>query len=178
MPRDSIALTINDLSAFARTLRRDLATADSFPGHLALMNMLARAAGYGNFQHLRASGGPTAPATPAPLPEAERKHLVAALRVFDAEGHMTRWPTRIPVQRLCVWVIWSHLPSRRSLSEPEVNRAIDGWHTFGDRAILRRSLIEHGLATRTPDGRDYRRVECEPPAEVLALLAALSSRHK
>ena len=89
MPRDSIALTINDLSAFARTLRRDLATADSFPGHLALMNMLARAAGYGNFQHLRASGGPTAAATPAPLPEAERKHLDAALRVFDAEGRMT-----------------------------------------------------------------------------------------
>jgi len=178
MPRDTIALTISDLSAFARTLRRDLATADSFPGHLALMNMLARAAGYGNFQHLRATPDPQTRAMPDPVPQTDRKILDAALRVFDAEGCMTRWPTRIPVQKLCVWVLWSRLPSRRAMTEPEVNGTIDAWHSFGDRAILRRSLIEHGLTTRTPDGREYRRVECEPPVEVLALLNALSSRRK
>ncbi|MFZ1663392.1 MAG: DUF2087 domain-containing protein [Paracoccaceae bacterium] len=178
MPRDTIALTIRDLSAFTRTLRRDLAATDSFPGHLALMNMLARAAGYANFQHLRATPDHLTGDAPDPAPEPDRKLLDAALRVFDSQGRMTRWPTRIPVQKLCVWVLWSHLPPRRTMAEPEVNITIDNWHTFGDRAILRRSLIEHGLATRTPDGRAYRRIESEPPAEVLALLGVLSARSK
>lgn len=199
MPRIPIAMTIPDLSAFARALHRDLALAEAKPGHLGLLNMLARAAGYGNFQHLRAARmalpqpmlpqpmlsqpmlpqpvpPQPVPPQPAALPAIDAKLTEAALRAFDAQGRMARWPARTTVQRLCLWVLWAQIPSRRLLDEPAVNAVIDGWHTFGDRAILRRSLIEHGLARRSPDGREYRRTEIAPPPEVQALIRLIGTR--
>ncbi|MEW5774586.1 MAG: DUF2087 domain-containing protein [Thermodesulfobacteriota bacterium] len=38
---------------------------------------------------------------------------------------------------------------------------------------MRRQLVDHGPVSRTPDGREYRRVENRPPAEALALLQRL-----
>jgi hypothetical protein len=63
------------------------------------------------------------------------------------------------------------LPSRRDLSEAEVNDVLEAGSTFGDHVLLRRSLIDHGLASRTPDGRCYRRTEVRPPPEARALIA-------
>ncbi len=70
-------------------------------------------------------------------------------------------------------MIWSRLPPRRALAEREINALLDGWHAFGDRAVLRRGLIDAGLATRNPDGSDYLRIERAPPAEARALIAAV-----
>lgn len=52
MTRTAISLRIPDLSDFARSLAREF---EDPPGHLTLLNKLARAAGFRNFQHLRAS---------------------------------------------------------------------------------------------------------------------------
>ena len=61
MPRQSIPLAIADLSQFSRALGAQLAARpDKVPSHLSLMNMLARAAGFRNFQHLRAGAEPEA----------------------------------------------------------------------------------------------------------------------
>ena len=59
MPRETIPLSIDDLSRFARTLAGELG--DAAPSHLSLMNMLARAAGFRNYQHLRAESNATEP---------------------------------------------------------------------------------------------------------------------
>lgn len=175
MAREAHSLTIADLSAFSRALRAELARGMEPPGHLALMNMIARAAGFGNVQHLKAAAPrpPVALAAPA-VP----RSLAVALRGFDAGGRMARWPAKTSVQGLCLWAIWSHLPARRTLSEAEVNRVIDGWHSFGDRALIRRSLIDHRLCSRTEDGSAYRRVEVAPTADALALLTALADRQR
>ena len=51
MTRDVISLQIDDLSHFARSLRAGLANP---PSHLEMLGHIARAAGYRNYQHLRA----------------------------------------------------------------------------------------------------------------------------
>src|SRR5690606_38559234 len=124
--RDAIGLAIPDLSNFARRLRRDLIAAGAPPGHLGLLNMLARAGGFGNFQHLRAGGRPAAPPmtfapAPAPPPVPDRRRVEVALRLFGADGRMMRWPKKTSVQGLCLWALWARLPARRDMAEPEVN---------------------------------------------------------
>jgi hypothetical protein len=61
-------------------------------------------------------------------------------------------------------------------------RGISAWlnerHTFGDAALLRRTMVTMGLVTRTQDGREYRRVEQKPPPELSPLLARLDGRRK
>jgi hypothetical protein len=59
-------------------------------------------------------------------------------------------------------------------------RGISAWlnerHTFGDAALLRRTMVTMGLVTRTQDGREYRRVEQKPPPELSPLLARIDAR--
>lgn len=73
-------------------------------------------------------------------------------------------------------MLWARLPSRRDLSEAEVNATLKDGSTFGDHVLLRRSLIDHGLATRSQDGSIYRRVERPPPPDARALLARVPQR--
>jgi hypothetical protein len=179
MARDAIPLTIPDTAAFARELRTALASEPALPGHLALLGHIARAAGFPNWQTLRATAPGTVPSAPPTLPpedtpDADR--VARALRVFDSQGRMSRWPNKTNLQGLCLWALWSRLPALREMAEPEVNTILKDWATFGDHVLLRRSLIDHKLATRTPDGRSYRRTECRPPADARALITALRPR--
>lgn len=175
MARDAIAFHVNDLSAFARALRKGLTEEGKLPGHLGLLNHIARAGGFRNLQHLKARSVATPEGGAGPEP-VDEKRLVQALRSFDAEGRMIRWPAKTQIQGLCLWALWSHLPARRDMTEAEVNIVVDRWHTFGDRALLRRSLIDHGLARRNVDGTGWRRIEGVPPAEARALMRDVSRR--
>lgn len=89
---------------------------------------------------------------------------------------MIRWPGRTNHQDLCLWVIWSRIPADARFSEREINRFIIDAHSFGDYAILRRSLVDARMLARTPDGRIYRRIEKQPPPDALALLSAIATR--
>lgn len=180
MPRTPVSMTIADVSAFARALSRALPRDGTVPGHLALLNLLARAAGHRNWQALRVAAPDAVRPRTAPAPAGEPvadpagdRRLARALKLFGPDGRMLRWPTRGALQQLGLWVIWSRLPPRRALAEREINALLDGWHAFGDRAVLRRGLIDAGLATRNPDGSDYLRIERAPPAEARALIAGV-----
>lgn len=173
MTRDAVPLSIPDLAGFAQRLRAQLLEEDGPPGHLRLLGHLSRAAGYRNWQHLRASV-PTAPADDPPDGPMDEARLARALRAFDPGGRLARWPSRTAVQGLCLWVLWSRLPSRRDLSEAEVNAVLKAGSSFGDHVLMRRSLMEHGLATRTQDGTVYRRTERPPPPEARALIARVA----
>lgn len=163
--REEIPLYIADLSSFTKALRGELAKAESLPGHLEMLGAVARAAGKRNYQSLRAE----AEATPLPAPDRR------ALMVFTG-GRMRRWPKLRGVQQLCLWPLWDRLPPRRELTEPEVNAAITEGHSFGDHALLRRSLVSAGLLWRTNDGKVYRRVEQRPPDAALALIRAVKAQ--
>ncbi|WP_341365856.1 DUF2087 domain-containing protein [Yoonia sp. BS5-3] len=164
MPRALQPITIADLSAFTKNLRQDLQKRDDLPGHAAMLSMVAKAAGYQNYQHLRADQSPATAQT-------QTKQLDRALRVFEG-GIMTRWPKQTSVQALCMWAFWAALPARTDLGEKDVNEILRAGHSFEDHALLRRSLIDHKLVTRTKDGKTYRRIERAPPSDAKALIKA------
>lgn len=175
MSRIALPLQIPDLSDFAKSLRKQLAELPDPPGHVEMLNLLSRSAGFRNYQHLKSALEARlrleAPAeTVAPVDHAL---IERAARLFDAEGRLLRWPTSRPVQDLCLWVLWSRLASRTSFSEKQISELIKQWHAFGDHALLRRALIGWRLVQRTPDGSEYRRIEQKPPAELSPLLTRL-----
>lgn len=178
MPRLQLAYEVADISALARSLRDGLGKLDRMPGHVELLNMLARSAGFRNFQHFRSQAEarhrPSAPPAPEPAPDHAR--CEKAVRLFDADGRIVRWPTRRNQQLLCLWVLWSRIPAGDVFTEKQVNALLNRWHQFGDYALLRRELVDLGLMRRTPDGREYARIEQKPPAELGVLLALLRER--
>lgn len=166
MSQQLTPLFIADVSAFSKSLRKSLDDQPATPGQAAMLALIAKAAGYRNHQHLKAE-------TPAQLDELALKR---AMRVFDANGKMARWPKQTKVQGLCLWPFWARLPAHRDLSEKEVNAVLQDGLAFNDHVLLRRSLIDHKLAERTIDGRVYRRIEQKPTPEALALFQRLKAR--
>jgi hypothetical protein len=161
-----------DISELARSLQSQLAARDTIPGHVELLNMLARAVGSRNFQHFRAKiVAEKKLVRPAEIPvPVDTVELQRLSRYFDANGRWLRWPTKFSHQDPCLWVLWSKLPPRDTLSEKEINQLLRLHHLFNDPALLRREMKERGMLTRTLDGRVYRRVERKPPPTALALI--------
>lgn len=175
MSRTQLPYHAGDISALARALKGELARLDHQPGHVELLNMLARGAGWRNFQHFRAQDAARAalehPAEPQPQPDYVRVRRTA--RHFDGHGRMVRWPGKHSERQLCLWVLWSRLPARQTMTEKQVNDALAAQHLFGDHALLRRELVDGGWLHRTRDGSAYGRLERRPTADAAALIAAL-----
>lgn len=177
MSRIRFPLVADDISAFARTLSRELAASGTSPGHLSLLNMLARSAGFRNFQHLRAAhAAGQRLAAPPPAEPVDHDLVERAARQFGPEGRLRQWPSRQGIQMLCLWVLWSRLPAGVEMIEKQVNTNLNANHDFGDPAILRRSLFGMGLVMRERDGSGYRRQERRPPPEARALIRLLEDR--
>lgn len=180
MARDLTPLHIADLSTFARTLGRALAERHASrptpPGHVEMLNLIARAAGHRNVQALKAAPPPAmkppAPTVAAALSDNARK----ALQLFDDEGRLKRWPTKFTVQRLAMWVLWTRFEAKRVYTEREVNAILRQANGFGDHVTLRRELINHRLMTRKSDCSEYRKLAARPDDETRALIAACRAR--
>ena len=184
MSREALPFVISDLSAFARAFSQQLKAraAAEAPGHVELLNLIARAAGYRNLQALRAASLPPAPAEtaaedwppPPPLSDNARK----ALMQFDSRGRLMRWPSKFSVQRLAMWLLWTRFDGRRVYTEKDVNAVLKSAHAFGDHATLRRELINHKLMTRKSDCSEYRKLPARPDDEARALLRAWRVRQR
>lgn len=178
MSREHLSFEAPDISALAKSLKRELDGRNERPGHVELLNILSRAAGFRNFQHLKASRAAesrmSAPAEPAAAVDHARVEV--ALRCFEADGVLARWPARTGLQQLCLWVLWAAFPAETDMSEKDVNMLLKTRHRFGDHALLRREMVNRKLLFRTPDCRLYRRIEQRPPPEALALFAALARK--
>lgn len=179
MSRDLLALPVADLSAFTRHLSRQLgAEGAPAPSHQSLMNMLARAGGFRNLQHLRAASaaGRRLDAPPPVAGPVDHALVARALVLFDDHGRLGQWPARRAVQILCLWALWARLPRGSGRSERQISAALNALHGFGDAALLRRDMVALGLLKRTDDCTDYALVERRPPPEALALIARLAAR--
>lgn len=165
MSRQIHSLTIADLSAFAKSLREQLAKFDGAPGHVDVLNMVSRAAGFRNYQHFKALAEDAQPAEPLDLTLVEK-----VSRHFDADGVLLRWPARNSLQPLCLWALWARMEPGRDYSDRENTELLNAWASFGDHALLRRALVDMGYVERTKDGRQYRRIEQKPPGELSVLL--------
>ncbi len=175
MSRVALSLQIPDLSGFARSLREQLGKRPEPPGHVEMLNLLCRSAGFRNYQHCKGVvEARQRLAAPAPVVEPIDYALIErALRLFDEQGRMLRWPTRPAQQELCLWVLWSRIESRSRFTEKQIGERLKRWHVFGDHALLRRALVSWRLVQRNQDGSEYRRIEQKPPAELRPLLARL-----
>ena len=172
MPRTYLPFAVDDISALARSLREQMAARTTPPGHVEMLNILARAAGRRNFQDFRAQAAPTASAGPQELPP-DIAAVERAARHFNAEGRLATWPARTSLQTLALWALWDRIEPGRSFTEVGFNQELNRLSLIGDPALLRRSMFNLGLVSRTDDCRDYRRVERPPPPEALALIRKL-----
>ncbi|WP_370691217.1 DUF2087 domain-containing protein [Bradyrhizobium sp.] len=145
------------------------------PGHVELLNILARAVGYRNYQHFRAQACAamrlsSEPAVPEPV---DYRRVERIARHFDPNGRLIRWPGKASHQDECLWPLWAAFPATETFSEREVNAFLNERHLFGDHALLRRALCDANLLVRTPDCHVYRRVERRPSADAVALIRRL-----
>jgi hypothetical protein len=182
-------LVTPDLSAFAKSLRTQLAerldTGQGLPGHVEMLNLLARAAGHRNVQALQAAARRTPPppaATAVAMPwHGPRDASLStsadrALRLFDGQARLARWPQKRAEQVLALWGLWLAFDGKRRYNEREVNEILNAHHAFGDHCLLRRELVEARLLARTPGGEQYRKVAARPDDDTAAFLRAVRRR--
>ena len=146
---------------------------------------MARAPGHRSFQSQQAAAiSPMATSQPTPLPDAslakkDRPPPLAlsdnarkALLQFDSRGRLMRWLTRFSMQKLAMWVQWTHFDHRRVCSEREVNEVLRmvTASTTAPRCAVQ--LIYHQLPSRKPDCSGYRKLAARPDDETRALLHA------
>jgi hypothetical protein len=189
MSRTPLTLAVPDASLFARAIGQALKTRHAAgsppPGHVELLNLMARALGHRNLQALQAAQAgaalqaapgalPTPPlaAEDRPSPPALSDTARKALQQFDSRGRLLRWPTKYSVQVLAMWVLWTLFDGRRVYTEAQVNEVLKAAHVFGDHATLRRELVNHKLLSRKSDCSAYRKLPARPDAEAQALLQA------
>lgn len=179
MSRPSFPFAVDDISALARALGSQFSRTGVQVSHVELLNMLARSAGFRNFQHYRAAQNArdVLEETTRPLPLADYSRVVQVARCFDPLGRLIRWPAKTNHQELCLWVLWSRLTPREAFTEDQISRTLKQMHLFGDHALLRRALVGQKLVTRTTDCSQYRRVERTPSPEALALIRRLNHQH-
>lgn len=172
-----LPLHAEDMTVFTRALSRQLG--DASPSHLALMNMIARAAGFQNVQHMRAaSAAARRLGNQTDDSIVDSRSVERTLHQFDEFGRLRQWPSRRSIQTLALWALWATLPANQLLDERKVNDHFADEHLFEDPATLRRTMISCGLLSRKRDGTDYRRIEQQPPAEAKAVIHALSVRRR
>jgi hypothetical protein len=185
MKRPAHPLLLPDVAAFSRALREALvqrhSTRPAPPGHVELLNLVARAAGHRNFQALKVAAPAVTPAPEQtasrakaadPAPQALSDNARKALALFDGEGRMRRWPVKFSVQALCMWALWTHFQAKRPYTEREVNAVLKGLNAFNDHVTLRRELINHRLLARKSDCSEYWKLPARPEADARAFLAA------
>jgi len=185
MTRTPVPLATPDVSPFARTLKGYLderhAAGKPPPSHVELLNLLARARGLRNFATLKAAALAAPRTAPAPAPA--RAQAVAgtaalsptvrkALIQFDEERQLVRLPTKLSVQQMVMWALWTRFAARRSYTEKEVNAILNSQHRFGDPATLRRELVNMKLLGRLSDCSRYWKEVARPEPDVRDFLRA------
>ncbi|MEZ4734145.1 MAG: metalloregulator ArsR/SmtB family transcription factor [Caldilineaceae bacterium] len=84
----------------------------------------------------------------------------AALRRFlDRDARVTTWPSKQKDQQVVLDYLIGKFSLGQDYTEAQVNALLTTWHTYGNPAYLRRSLVDAGLLQRTPDGARYWRAE-------------------
>ncbi len=178
MTRQPVPLYAPDLSRFARSVAAQIKGRDSL-GHVECLNILARAAGFRNVQHLHAAAAARARLDAPPAsPVTDHDLVERALRHFGPDGRFRHWPARRSQQVLCLWVLWSALPAGQALHERDLTARLAALQGFGDAALLRRDMIGLGLLARNASGTEYLRREQPPPPEARDLIGRIRARRK
>ncbi|HNR64424.1 MAG TPA: DUF2087 domain-containing protein [Thermotogota bacterium] len=86
----------------------------------------------------------------------ERKETdIFSRKIVNKDGIVTRWPKKQDERRAVLEYIRSKIDKGRTYTEKEINELIDKWHSFGDRALIRRMMYDFFLIERAEDGSKY-----------------------
>lgn len=90
------------------------------------------------------------------MTETEQQLIQKELKAFiDADGRVTALPARFKKQLMAYYWIASQLKEDGAWNERELNAVLNGLHTFGDPAVIRRTLFDLGVLDRDPRGTRY-----------------------
>ncbi|QYK05432.1 DUF2087 domain-containing protein [Shewanella zhangzhouensis] len=152
-----------DISALAKSLRKQLMACEQFPTHVEMLNLLAKASGHQNFQQLKAQQLPLEADESGLDPLAV--DIPAKLKPFMGQDYVLRqWPGRYALQQQSLWFFWCRFRYGVEYSEAEVNALLKPFIGFGDHPLIRRELVNKSLLGRTDDGGRYWRQSAIPPA--------------
>lgn len=187
----TVPFSVNDISSLAKSLRASLEETP-LPSQVQMLNWLAKAAGFQNYQSLKArhekaahdtsptfvqvTEAPAAATSAAVELEPLSAHAAKALTQFDERGRLHKWPHKFAVQRIAMWGLWLRFDAKKRFDEKEVNSVLKAWHTYGDHVTLRRELVNMQLLARKSDCSEYWKVAQQPNAEVKVFLRALRER--
>jgi hypothetical protein len=199
--KERVAFATSDVSSFARALTNEIANrvkplADEVEkpkliSHLTMLNCIARAGGFRNFQALRASATRMPPAPLAlpvgsgcPTGTSSKTEQTASLTAaaakalghFDSRGRLLKWPTKFSVQSIALWGLWMRIQSKRTYTEREITALLSQLNAFNDPVTLRRELINHKLMARKADCSAYWKEQKRADEEALAFLKALRAQ--
>jgi hypothetical protein len=179
MPKEIVPFIAPDISQLARNLDEELRKLATPPSHLSWLNILARGAGYRNYQSLRAAQSKAAPAAkPAAQQSTLTEHASKALSHFDDQARLLRWPTKFAVQRLALWGLWMQIDVKRAYTEREITNLLAALNGFSDPVTLRRELINMKMMARKSDCSAYWKEPVRAPQEAVALMHALRQRQR
>lgn len=83
-------------------------------------------------------------------------------KFLDGEGRLTLFPSKRRNKVILLFYLASKFASETIYTEKQVNEIIDANHTFQDKWLLRRELVNLGLLCRLTDGSQYWLAK-EPP---------------
>jgi hypothetical protein len=176
MSKQIIPLVADDISQFSRALTKQILQNDEPLTHVKMLNLLAKANGFRNFQHMRSAHKFQQKLSDEKPTTIDYKLVSKCLNQFDQSGVLMRWPAKNAVQKICIWAIWAHLPKATSLNERQISALINEVHTFNDPATLRRIMVGYQMLERNKDGSAYLRIEQAPSAEAVELISQLKRR--
>lgn len=92
MTRTAFPYSAQDVSTLARALNRELDAQGHKLGHVEMLNLLARSAGFRNFPHFRAQheARDRLARVPEPAPAIDHQRIERVARHFDAAGSLLR----------------------------------------------------------------------------------------
>lgn len=74
---------------------------------------------------------------------------------IDSEGRLTSFPTKRKKKIIALAYLAEKIPEGKTFTEKEFNALLNGLHTFGDPATLRRELYDLFLVDRDKAGNVY-----------------------
>lgn len=176
MSKQIIPLVADDISQFSRALTKQILQNDEPLTHVKMLNLLAKANGFRNFQHMRSTHSFKQKLSDEKPTNIDYKLVSKCLNQFDQNGVLMRWPAKNAVQKICIWAIWAHLPKATWLNERQISAKINEVHAFNDPATLRRIMVGYQMLERNKDGSAYLRIEQAPPPEAVELISQLKRR--
>jgi hypothetical protein len=110
--RDLVSFSVSDISLLAKSLRVAI-TENAAPSQVQMLNWLSKAAGFQNYQSLRAAAKAQSIRATNVVTSKEKSepslalsaHAAKALTQFDEQGRLHKWPYKFAVQRIAMWGI-------------------------------------------------------------------------